>query len=232
MECRRTDLLKTPMSVLAGLRRYVGTFRTFALAGRNAAKAIEVEPGVNGSPAKARTQQASPWHKHDEAGESAEAAHQSRTFSDWNDATPGFFEADLVAHCGGRVDGPFVNSLVITDIASGWTEFVPLLRKSDADVIAGLDAIRSVLPMPLVGLDTDNGCEFIINQLLDYCERNCATFTRSRAYKKNDQAHIEQKNGSIIRRIVGYDRYEGVDSVSALLKLYPVLRLYVNFFQS
>lgn len=154
-----------------------------------------------------------------------------RTFSDWDEAIPGFFEADLVAHCGDRVDGSFVNSLVVTDIASGWTEFVPILRKSEADVIAGLDAIRSIIPIPMLGLDTDNGCEFINYELLNYCEKNSVTFTRSRAYKKNDQAHIEQKNGSVIRRIVGYDRYEGVGSVCAILRLYRVLRLYVNFFQ-
>ena len=154
-----------------------------------------------------------------------------RTFADWNDAGPGFFEGDLVAHCGDRVDGSFLNSLVLTDVASGWTEFVPLLRKCDSDVIAGLETMRAVLPMPLLGLDTDNGSEFINNELLAYCEREKITFTRSRSYKKNDQAHIEQKNGSVVRRIVGYDRFEGKDAATAILDLYKVLRLYVNFFQ-
>jgi hypothetical protein len=154
-----------------------------------------------------------------------------RTFAEWNETGPGFFEADLVAHCGDQAIGPFINSLVMTDIATGWTEFVPLLRKSDADVIAGLEAIRSILPVPLLGLDTDNGCEFINYELLSYCEKEKITFTRSRAYKKNDQAHIEQKNGSVVRRVVGYDRYEGVESLLRLLNLYRVLRLYVNFFQ-
>lgn len=154
-----------------------------------------------------------------------------RTYAQWDDTGPGFFEADLVAHCGDRVDGPFVNTLVLTDVATGWTEFVPLLRKSDADVIAGLETVRSVLPVPLFGLDTDNGCEFINYELVGYCERERITFTRSRAYKKNDQAHVEQKNGSVIRRIVGYDRFEGVEAVMRLLSLYRVLRLYVNFFQ-
>lgn len=154
-----------------------------------------------------------------------------RTFADWDEGVPGFFEADLVAHCGDRAEGPFLNSLVITDVATGWTEFMPLLRKSTGDVIAALETIRSVLPIPLFGLDTDNGCEFINYELLEYCEKHEITFTRSRAYKKNDQAHIEQKNGSVIRRSVGYDRFEGVEAVTKLLALYRVLRLYVNFFQ-
>lgn len=154
-----------------------------------------------------------------------------RTFADWNDTGPGFFEGDLVAHCGDRAEGSFLNSLVVTDVATGWTESVPLIRKCDSDVIAGLETIREVLPMPLLGLDTDNGSEFINNELLAYCEREKITFTRSRAYKKNDQAHIEQKNGSVVRRIVGYDRFEGNEAATAILNLYKVLRLYVNFFQ-
>lgn len=154
-----------------------------------------------------------------------------RTFADWKDTEPGFFEADLVAHCGDHVDGSFLNTLVLTDISSCWTEFAPLLRKSDADVTAALTAIREVLPILLLGIDTDNGSEFINEELFGYCEREKITFTRSRPYKKNDQSHVEQKNGSIIRRNVGYDRFEGVESWTRLMNLYRVLRLYVNFFQ-
>ncbi len=154
-----------------------------------------------------------------------------RTFADWSETAPGFFEADLVAHCGDHVDGSFLHTLVTTDIPSGWTEFIPLLRKCDSDVIAGLNTIRSVLPVPMLGLDTDNGCEFINYELLKYCEEEKITFTRSRAYKKNDQAHVEQKNGNVIRRIVGYERFVGVDSFTKLVSLYRVLRLYLNFFQ-
>jgi uncharacterized protein YggL (DUF469 family) len=154
-----------------------------------------------------------------------------RTFAEWNEVTPGFFEADLVAHCGDHVDGSFLNTLVVTDISSCWTEFAPLLRKSDVDVTAALNAIRAVLPITLLGLDTDNGSEFINFELFDYCEQEKITFTRSRPYKKNDQAHVEQKNGSIIRRTVGYERFEGVDAWNKLLDLYRVLRLYANFFQ-
>lgn len=154
-----------------------------------------------------------------------------RTFAEWNETEPGFFEADLVAHCGDHVDGSFLNTLVLIDIPTCWIEFAPLLRKSDADVTAALNAIRAVLPMLMLGLDTDNGCEFINNELFQYCEREKITFTRSRPYKKNDQAHVEQKNGSVIRRTVGYDRFEGVDAWNCLMNLYRVLRLYINFFQ-
>jgi len=154
-----------------------------------------------------------------------------RTFADWNDVVPGFLEGDLVAHCGDRVDGSFLNTLVLTDIASTWTEFFPLLRRSEADVIAGLKIAQQLLPFILLGLDTDNGSEFINYALFGFCETEKITFTRARAYRKNDQAHVEERNGSIVRRIIGYDRYEGLDAYNALAELYAVLRLYVNFFQ-
>lgn len=154
-----------------------------------------------------------------------------RTFSDWDDAVPGFFEGDLVAHCGDRTDGSFLNTLVLIDIDTSWTEFFPLLRRSGSDVISALELALKILPFPMLGLDTDNGSEFINYGLLDFCKLQEITFTRSRAYKKNDQAHVEERNGSVIRRLVGYDRYEGMEAYTALSELYAVLRLYVNFFQ-
>ncbi|NDA64655.1 MAG: transposase, partial [Chitinophagia bacterium] len=98
-------------------------------------------------------------------------------------------------------------------------------------MIEALKAAQQLLPFPLLGLDTDNGTEFINYALLEFCKENKITFTRSRAYKKNDQAHVEEKNGSIVRRLVGYDRYEGLDAYNALSELYAILRLYINFFQ-
>jgi hypothetical protein len=154
-----------------------------------------------------------------------------RTFADWNDVVPGFLEGDLVAHCGTTTQGVYLNTLVITDIASTWTEFFPLLVKGEAGVISALRVAQALLPFALLGLDTDNGSEFINYALLEFCKSNAITFTRSRAYKKNDQAHVEERNGSIIRRLIGYDRYEGLDAYNALSELYSVLRLYVNFFQ-
>lgn len=154
-----------------------------------------------------------------------------RTFMDWNDVAPGFCEADLVAHCGDRVDGTFLNTLVLTDIVSGWTELLALLKRSEADVLTALKIVQKLLPFSLLGLDTDNGSEFINYELLKFCESQKITFTRSRAYRKNDQAHVEEKNGSIVRRLVGYERYEGVKAWQALAELYATLRLYINFFQ-
>ena len=154
-----------------------------------------------------------------------------RTFADWNDVIPGFLEGDLVAHCGDKTNGAYLNTLVITDIASSWTEFFPILVKGEVGVIAALKVAQQLLPFVLLGLDTDNGSEFINYGLLEFCKENKITFTRSRAYKKNDQAHVEEKNGSIVRRLIGYDRYEGIEAYNALSDLYAVLRLYVNFFQ-
>jgi len=154
-----------------------------------------------------------------------------KTFADWNDIRPGFFECDLVAHCGGSLDGSFLNTLTMVDVASGWLELVALLYKSSAHIIAGMKLVSTVIPFPLLGVDTDNGSEFINYELLRYCEEHQLTFTRSRAYRKNDQAHVEEKNGSVVRRVVGYERYEGEAAYQALIKLYSVLRLYINFFQ-
>jgi hypothetical protein len=154
-----------------------------------------------------------------------------RTFSDWNDIVPGFFEADLVAHCGVDVSGRFLNSLVMIDIATSWTECFALLQKGEAEVISAIKKAQDVLPMAILGFDSDNGSEFINHGVIDFCRENQITFTRSRAYKKNDQAHVEERNGSVVRRTVGYDRYEGIAARQALQQLYQCLRLYVNFFQ-
>ncbi|NJL71892.1 MAG: transposase family protein [Candidatus Competibacteraceae bacterium] len=154
-----------------------------------------------------------------------------RTFADWNDVVAGFVEADLVAHCGETVAGTFLNSLVLTDIATTWTEILPIMYKNEANVLEALQAARNLLPFSLKGLDTDNGSEFINNALLGFCQKEHITFTRSRPYKKNDQAHVEEKNGSIVRRMIGYDRYEGARAYTALAAVYEKLRLYVNFFQ-
>ena len=107
---------------------------------------------------------------------------------------------------------PWNIQFYLTDIASGWTEFFVLLKKGEADVIAALGVLQQLLPFPLLGLDTDNGSEFINHGLLAFCKNHKITFTRSRAYKKNDQAHVEEKNGSIVRRLIGYDRFEGMEA--------------------
>jgi hypothetical protein len=142
-----------------------------------------------------------------------------RTFSEWNDVVPGFFEADLVAHCGSDTSGAFLNTLVLTDIATSWTECFALLRRSEENVLQALRTAQKVLPVTMLGFDSDNGSEFINHGLIDFCREHSITFTRSRAWKKNDQAHVEERNGSVVRRTVGYDRYEGAPALEALQKL-------------
>ena len=155
-----------------------------------------------------------------------------RTFSDWRDPPPGFFEVDMVEHCGGpKTDGNYVHSLVLTDIASGWTECVAMPVRNQLLVVQGMSKVASDLPFPMLGVDTDNDSAFINQIVFDYCKELGLEQTRSRAYKKNDQAWVEQKNGSIVRRLVGYGRLSGRAATQALAQLYAVSRLYINFFQ-
>ena len=154
-----------------------------------------------------------------------------RTFSDWNDPPPGFFEADLVAHSGPRTDGSFVQTLVLTDIATGWTDCMPLLFREQTLLTEVLSEMRTQLPMPVMGLDTDNDTVFMNETVNGYCAANGIKFTRSRPYRKNDQAWVEQKNGAIIRRLVGYRRFEGLDAATELGRLYASARLFINYFQ-
>ena len=154
-----------------------------------------------------------------------------RTFTDWNEPTPGYLEIDLVAHNGGVASGTFIHSLVVTDVSSGWTEAVPLLAREQSLVVEGLEAISGVFPVPIRGIDSDNDSVFINETLVGYSEDRDIEFTRSRAYRKNDQAWIEQKNGSVIRRFVGHERYSGAIAGQALAHLYGAMRLYVNYFQ-
>jgi hypothetical protein len=153
-----------------------------------------------------------------------------RTFADWNDPPPGFFEMDMVAHCGKSVAGSHVHSLVLTDIASGWTVAGAMVVREQTLVTVTVEDIRTQLPFPLLGLDVDNDSAFINQTLVDYCNDRKIELTRSRAYKKNDQAWIEQKNGAVVRRMVGYGRLEGKAAVAVLAELHASARLYVNFF--
>ncbi|MDQ2839541.1 MAG: transposase family protein [Acidobacteriota bacterium] len=154
-----------------------------------------------------------------------------RTFNDWNDPPPGFFEMDMVAHCGKSVAGSHAHSLVLTDIASGWTEAAALIVREQTLITTAVEEVRTKLPFPMLGLDVDNDSAFINETVLNYCKDHKLELTRSRAYKKNDQAWIEQKNGAVVRRLVGYGRLEGTIATAALGKLHEVGRLYVNYFQ-
>ena len=132
-----------------------------------------------------------------------------RTFAQWDDAKPGFMEIDLVAHCGDATRGEYLNSLDMIDVKTRWVELYGLLNRSQATVSAAIVICRGRLPYALLGLDSDNGSEFINDDLKRYCEQEHITFTRCRPYKKNDQAYVEQKNWTAVRQNVGYDRYEG-----------------------
>ena len=154
-----------------------------------------------------------------------------RTFADWNDPPPGSMEMDLVAHCGDANRGSYVHSLVLTDIASGWTECAPLVVREGSLLVEALERVRVGLPFALQALDVDNGSEFVNETMIQYCLRNGIELTRSRPYRKNDQAWIEQKNGAIVRKLLGYRRFEGIAAAQALARLYGASRLFVNFFQ-
>lgn len=154
-----------------------------------------------------------------------------RTFTPWENERPGFLEIDLVAHCGSTTAGTYLNTLTATDLATGWTECLALPNKTQVAVSQAIQTLRERLPFTLLGLDSDNGSEFINETLLRYCQEHHITFTRSRPYQKNDQAHVEQKNWSVVRHTIGYDRLETSAELALLSAIYSDLRLYINYFQ-
>ena len=152
-----------------------------------------------------------------------------RTFADWRDPAPGFFEIDMVEHCGGpKTDGDYVHTLTLTDIASGWTECVAMRVRDQMLVIEAFDKVASELPFAMLGVDSDNDSTFMSQAVFDYCKGRGLEQTRSRAYKKNDQAWVEQKNGAVVRRLVGYGRLSGREATKALAQLYESSRLYIS----
>ena len=154
-----------------------------------------------------------------------------RTFAEWDDAQPGFVEIDLVAHDGGLALGDYCQTLDLTDICTGWTETEAVPNKAQVWVFEAIQTIRGRLPFPLLGLDSDNGSEFVNKELLRYCQKERLTFTRARPYRKNDNCYVEQKNYSIVRQTVGYQRFDTAAELMVLKQLYATLRLYTNFFQ-
>jgi hypothetical protein len=153
-----------------------------------------------------------------------------RTFSDWDDARVGFVEIDLVGHDGGNTSGDFCQSLDVTDVASGWNEQRAIKNKAQKWTFEAIEEIRKRLPFELLGIDSDNGSEFINFHLVEYCGKEKITFTRGRPYRKNDGCYVEQKNYTSVRRNVGYMRYDTDEELAILNELYDVLRLYGNFF--
>ena len=154
-----------------------------------------------------------------------------RTFTEWDDAAPGYCEIDLVAHCASSTEGFYLCTLCAVDIATSWVDVQAVWGKGQHRVTAAVHALRGRLPVPLRGIDSDNGSEFINQTLYGYCVREGIAFTRSRAWKKNDSAHVEQKNGAIVRRLIGYDRFASKRAYAQLARVYDLARLHINFFQ-
>lgn len=153
-----------------------------------------------------------------------------RTFADWDEGRPGFVEIDLVGHDGGSTHGDYCQTLDATDVCSGWTETRAVKNKAQVWVFEALETIIGTLPFPILGIDSDNGSEFINAHLVRYCEANKITFTRSRPSRKNDNCYVEQKNYSVVRKTVGYMRHDTESELLVLNELYDHLRLYTNFF--
>jgi hypothetical protein len=153
-----------------------------------------------------------------------------RTFSDWDQVQPGYFEMDLVGHYGGSAEGDYCFTLDLTDVATGWTELAAVQNKAQIWVFEALQELRERLPFPVLGLDSDNGSEFINHHLIRFCKQERIAFSRSRPYQKNDTCYVEQKNWSIVRRFVGYARFDTEQARHTLNELYRLLRDYNNFF--
>ncbi|MFW6149843.1 MAG: integrase catalytic domain-containing protein [Atribacterota bacterium] len=154
-----------------------------------------------------------------------------KTFSDWDEAKPGFVEIDLVGHDGGNSSGDFAQSLNFTDIATCWDITVACKNKAQVHVFEATRKASARFPFRIAGIDSDNGSEFINAHMLRYCTEKGITFTRSRAYRKNDSCFVEQKNYSVVRRAVGYLRYDTEEELSILNELYLYLGYYTNYFQ-
>jgi Integrase core domain len=153
-----------------------------------------------------------------------------RTWADWDDARPGFVEIDLVCHDGGNAAGQFAFTLTVTDIATGWTENRSVPSKTAKCVLAALNDIAYRMPFPVLGVDSDNGSEFINVTLLQWCERHHITFTRARPGNKNDGCHVEQKNWAVVRTIVGYHRYDTAAELLLLNEIWQLQSKLTNYF--
>jgi hypothetical protein len=154
-----------------------------------------------------------------------------RTFNDWQDPPPGFCEIDMVAHGGTSVAGAFIQTLTMVDVATGWTECLPLVTREGSLVVEAIKRAQTLFPWIILGADFDNDSAFMNDIVVPWCRAQKIEVTRSRAYKKNDQAFVEQKNGAVVRRLMGYGRFDGIETAQVMARLYAAARLHVNFFQ-
>jgi|WetSurMetagenome_2_1015567.scaffolds.fasta_scaffold179231_1 hypothetical protein len=154
-----------------------------------------------------------------------------RTFADWSEDKPGFLEVDLVAHCGETTRGEYINTLNMIDIATGWSVATAFMGRGERYSCQAIDEVKSSFPFVILGIDSDNGSEFINYHFDSYCKKEHITFTRSRPWKKNDSAHIEQKNWDVIRKMIGYGRFDTYEQLEIIRRIHSLLSLYQNYFQ-
>jgi hypothetical protein len=154
-----------------------------------------------------------------------------RTFADWDENRPGFLEIDLVAHCGDSVRGEYINTLTMTDVCTGWTICSAFMGRSERFCVKAIEEAKPLFPFTLLGIDSDNGSEFINAHLKRYCENNSITFTRGRPNKKNDSCYVEQKNWDVVRKMIGYSRFETKEQLVIIKRIHNLLALYQNYFQ-
>ena len=217
--------------IMAELVPRLRRFRELMITDEVAAALIAVSPAtMDRRLAADRAKMSLRGRSHTKPGSLLKSQIPIRTWAQWDDAVPGFVEIDLVGHEGGDANGEFAWSLTVTDIATGWTEVRSVRNKSAHAVFIALTQIQAVLPFPLLGIDSDNGSEFINAHLLAWCESQQITFTRSRPSNKNDGCHVEQKNWDIARRTVGYWRYDTAGELGLLNQIWPVLSLLINMF--
>jgi len=167
---------------------------------------------------------------HTRPGSMLKASIPMKTWHEWNDTRPGFVQIDLVGHEGGDNNGQLFYSLDATDVATGWTETITVRSKGERIVAAALGELQLRFPFHIAGIHSDNGSEFINHHLARWCHARQITFTRGRSSHKNDQAHIEQKNWSVVRRSVGYFRYDTPRELDLLNQLWPLTSVQVNLF--
>jgi len=167
---------------------------------------------------------------HTKPGSLLKDAIPIRTWAQWDDAVPGFVEIDLVGHEGGNAVGDHAYTLTVTDIATGWTENRSVPNKARRWVLAALEDIAGIAPFPILGVDSDNGSEFINYHLLHWCAQRKITFTRSRPGNSNDGAHVEQKNWAVVRTVVGYHRYDTAAELALLNRIWVAQSELTNYF--
>jgi hypothetical protein len=218
-------------AALPGLVPRLRRFDGLDIADGTAALLLKIAPATIDRRLKADRAKLDPrGRSHTKRGTLLKDSIPMRTWAEWNDAVPGFVEIDLVGHEGGNFKGEFCFTLDITDIAAGWTETVSVRNKAQKCVFAAIREATAKFPFPILGIDSDNGSEFINWGLFRWCEQENPTFTRSRSGNKNDGAHAEQKNWHIVRQTVGYHRYDTPGELDLLNRIWELQRLLTNHF--